>query len=318
MEKKAYIKSPPRLVTGGPEFLQQVCKGLRDNGIDAYMYYETDNPNPQPAPYTARYGNPWTTSIPGEPAAALVPEIEVGSLFDPQFANSQKFILWESVNFYLTCISEHHLNIFPKDAIHLYPYEYVKRYLDFAHVPESNRMKLTDYISEEFLNQKDNYNVNIPKEHLVTYYQAKGNIFTDLVMEQLREKYRFTTLALQGYTTQELIDIYTRSSVFVDFSYFPGKNRMFREALTCNNIIFTSDLGAAYYQEDVNIKQKYKISPVYDNPEKVADRIFEAASDFSALSEDFYPVKQEVFKEKEVFDEHIKKLAQRIKDYDLQ
>ena len=276
------------------------------------MYYETNDFNPQPSSYTARYNNPWTTSIPAEPAAALiVPEIMVDTLFAPQYANFQKFILWESVNFYLSCVSEVSLNVFPKDAIHLYPYEYVKRYLDFAHIPESNRIKVTDYISEEFLNQKDNYNINIPKEHLVTYYQAKGNIFTDKVMEVLRNKYHFTTLALKGYSTEELINIYTRSKVFVDFSYFPGKNRMFREALTCNNIIFTSDLGAAYYQKDVNIKREYKVSPVYDDPEKVADKIFAKAGDFTVLSDDFYDVKQEVFKEKEIFDKNIKELAKK-------
>lgn len=112
--KTVYIKCPPRLVTGGPEFLHQVCKGLRDNDVDARMLYETYEPFPQADVYTARYNNPWEREVNEKIASTLiVPEIDVLSLFGNKYKKINKCILWESVNFYLSQIQAPLLNFFP-------------------------------------------------------------------------------------------------------------------------------------------------------------------------------------------------------------
>lgn len=313
MENKVYIKCPPQLVTGGPEFLHQVCAGLRENGIDAYMFYEncSSTPSPQASCYTARYNNPWTTFIPETPAAALiVPEIYVEDLFQTKYYSFTKFILWESVNFYLTTIGEALLNFFPPNTIHLSPTKYADEYLSFAHEPKENIITVTDYISKEFLNLKK---ISTPKENLITYYVPKGNQFTSIIVEELKKKYNYTYLPLEYYSTEELIDILSRSKVFLDFSYFPGKNRMHREASICDNIIFTSNLGAAKYKEDVNIKNEYKFNPVGNNLKAAEDKIHDCIENYDKYILDFKEHKEESLKEKEIFDKNIKNLAERIK-----
>lgn len=310
---KVYIKCPPRLVTGGPEFLHQVCAGLRENGIDAYMFYEDcpSTPSPQAPCYTTRYDNPWTTSIPETPAAALiVPEIYVKDLFQAKYHSFTKFILWESINFYLTIIGEALLNFFPPNTIHLSPTKYADEYLSFAREPKENIITVTDYISKEFLNLKK---ISTPKENLITYYAPKGNQFTNIIVEELKKKYNYAYLPLEHYSTKELIDILSRSKVFLDFSYFPGKNRMHREASVCDNIIFTSSLGAAKYKEDVNIKDEYKFNPVRDNLKVVEDKIHDCIENYDKYILDFKEHKEESLKEKEIFDKNIKNLAERIK-----
>ena len=317
MENKVYIKCPPRLVTGGPEFLHQVCAGLRENGIDAYMYYEDGPPNPQASCYTTRYNNPWTTFIPETPAAALiVPEIYVKDLFQTRYHSFTKLILWESINFYLTTIGETLLNFFPPNTIHLSPTKYADEYLAFAHEPKENILTIPDYISEDFLKLKK---ISTPKENLITYYVPKGNAFTTVIVKELEKKYNYSYLPLEHYSTEELIDILSRSKVFLDFSYFPGKNRMHREASICDNIIFTSKLGAAKYKEDVNIKDKYKFNPIGENLEVVEDRIHDCIENYNKYILDFKEHKEEALKEKEVFDSCIKVLAERIrKEFEFQ
>lgn len=313
MENKVYIKCPPRLVTGGPEFLHQVCAGLRENGILAYIYYENCHPtlSPQAPCYTARYNNPWTTFIPETPAAALiVPEIYVEDLFQTKYYSFTKFILWESVNFYLTTIGEALLNFFPPNTIHLSPTKYADEYLSFAHEPKENIITVTDYISKEFLNLKK---ISTPKENLITYYAPKGNRFTSIIVKELEKKYNYSFLPLEHYSTEELINILSRSKVFLDFSYFPGKNRMHREASICDNIIFTSNLGAAKYKEDVDIKDEYKFSPIGENLKAAEDKIHDCMENYDKYILDFKEHKEESLKEKEIFDKNIKNLAERIK-----
>lgn len=313
---KVYIKCPPRLVTGGPEFLHQVCAGLRDNGIDAYIFYENEfSPNPQAACYTTRYNNPYVTSIPDTPAAALiVPEIYVSSLFNTRYKKFKKLILWESVNFYLTQVPVFLLNIFPENTIHLYQSQYAKDFLTFARVPEKDQIPITDYISEEFLNIQNIQIDDSKKENLISFYVPKGNEFTLVVLQHLKKKYNYQFLPLENYSTEELINIFTRSKVFLDFGYFPGKNRMYREASTCRNIIFTSPFGAARDKRDVNIKDKYKIFPNDDNIIVAENRIKECIENFDKYIIDFDELREEVFKEKEVFDKNIKVLADRLRE----
>lgn len=313
---KVYIQCPANFVTGGPEFLHQVCAGLRDNDIDAYMYYENNlSPNPQPECYTARYNNPYVTSIPDTLAAALiVPEIYVSSLFNTRYKKFKKLILWESVNFYLTQVPAFLLNIFPENTIHLYQAQYIKDFLTFARVPEKDQIPVTDYISEEFLNIQNIQIDDSKKENLISFYVPKGNEFTLVVLQHLKEKYNYQFLPLENYSTEELINIFTRSKVFLDFGYFPGKNRMYREASTCRNIIFTSPFGAARDKRDVNIKDKYKIFPNDDNIIVVEDRIKDCIENFDKYIIDFDELREEVFKEKEIFDKNIKVLADRLKE----
>lgn len=89
---------------------------------------------------------------------------------------------------------------------------------------------------------------------------------------------------------------------------------MYREASTCRNIIFTSPFGAARDKRDVNIKDKYKIFPNDDNIIVAENRIKECIENFDKYIIDFDELREEVFKEKEVFDKNIKVLADRLRE----
>lgn len=205
------------------------------------------------------------------------------------------------------------LNLFPQDTIHLYPTEYAKDYLTFAKIPEKNQIEVTDYISKEFLNIKNKTIDDSKKENLISFYAHKSNDFTKIVLQNLKNKYNYQFLALENYSTEELIDIFCRSKVFLDFSYFPGKNKMHREASVCRNIILTSNFGAARSKKDVNIKDEYKFFISEDSLLVVEDKIRDCIENFDKYIVDFDEHREEAFKEKETFDKNIKVLADRIK-----
>lgn len=312
---KCYILAPAQLVTGGPEFCQQVCRGLRDNGVDAQIFYDSSTSFPQAESYSARYNNPYTQTITEKTGSIIVPEIYVKTLFQPKYRDFKKFILWASVNFYLSTTSPEYLNVFPPNTFHLLPTKYAEEYLEFAHVPKENIITVPDYISQEFLDLKTKekeFEKN--KENIITFYIPKSNSFTSVVLDQLlKEEKDYEIIPLKGYTTEELIKILSRSKIFLDFSYFPGNNRMHREASCCGNIIFTSQEGAARNKIDVNIPDKYKFEISEENVEKVKNEIKDCMKNYSTRIRDFDEHREEAFQEKEVFDKNIKKLANSIK-----
>ena len=182
-------------------------------------------------------------------------------------------------------------------------------------MPEENIFPVTDYISKEFLSLK---NTPLPpssaKENLITYYAPKSNVFTTTICKDLAEKYNYSYLPLESYSTEELINILKKSKIFLDFSFFPGRNKMHREASGGGNIVLTSNLGAAKRREDVNIKDEYKFDIGKKGLEEAEKKIVECIENFDEKIKDFDEHREEAFREKEVFDRNIKGLAEKLKN----
>ena len=49
------------------------------------------------------------------------------------------------------------------------------------------------------------------------------------------------------------------SKIYIDFGEHPGMDRLPREAAINGLIVITNKAGAAFYKEDVGIKEKYKV-----------------------------------------------------------
>ena len=52
-------------------------------------------------------------------------------------------------------------------------------------------------------------------------------------------------IKLSGFNTKQIINIYNKTKVYLDFGYHPGKDRMPREAALFNNCIITNKKGSA-------------------------------------------------------------------------
>ena len=61
-----------------------------------------------------------------------------------------------------------------------------------------------------------------------------------------------------GFNTKQIINIYNKTKVYLDFGYHPGKDRMPREAALFNNCIITNKKGSAKNKLDIPINDKYK------------------------------------------------------------
>ena len=52
-------------------------------------------------------------------------------------------------------------------------------------------------------------------------------------------------IELKGFNNKQIINIFKKTKIYLDFGYHPGKDRMPREAVLFNNCIITNKRGSA-------------------------------------------------------------------------
>ena len=84
-------------------------------------------------------------------------------------------------------------------------------------------------------------------------------------------------IELKGFTSKQIIEIFKKSKVYIDFGYHPGKDKMPREAILFNNCIITNQKGSAKNKFDIPINKNFKFKQKYDDLKKInytIDKIF--------------------------------------------
>ena len=71
----------------------------------------------------------------------------------------------------------------------------------------------------------------------------------------------------------EVIEILSRSKIYIDFGFHPGVDHLPREAAILKNCIITNREGSAFYPEAVPINEKFKFEEKYKNLEKISETI---------------------------------------------
>lgn len=315
----AYIVTPAKQVTGGPEFCHQICAELNKYpDIDAKILYLTEKSNPQPLVYTLRYNNPYTVNHkPEKDSILFIPEI-LSESFDVSFLFDCKviFFVWMSVNYYLSTVSYSKLNFFPSKVIHLAQTEYSKDYLlNFAKVKKEKILPLVDYVSDDFL-------LSVPndpseKENIIVFQNSKASEFLKNVLLELQDRGRSKNTKLVGIknmTTREIVEVFKKSKVFLNLGWNPGMDRMNREAVILDNCIISSTQGSGFYWEDVRVEDKYKFYPIEENVKECADRVEECLDRYEERIEDFKEYKEMVRGQKREFEKNIENIVKWIRE----
>lgn len=321
---RIYIHCPPLVTTGGPQWLQQICYQLRqDDRIDAKMlYFENKLPNPQAPLYTQRYNNPYikVEQLPvlTKKDIIILPQIHCSKrTFLPIFKNCTKVVLWQSVNFYLSTTQPNELNRWPKGTIHLAQGEYARDYLRFAQVPSEDVYLLNDYISDQFFNftpiLTDQFRQNI-----ICYNPRKEKEFIENIKKYLQTKSYsklFNFVPIDGYTTKEIINIFSKAKLYFDPGYCPGLDRMPREAAACGCCIMVSNLGGFKYYKDFPIPEKYKFEIENDNIPKILNTIEFLLNNYNERIGDFRILREKIAREKIVSEQKLEKIKERLIRY---
>lgn len=343
--KKIYIIAPAGNSTGGVETLHQAVSYMNDMGADAYIVYCNDDWDKEkiveekmiPVEKFQSYNIKVSGKIEDvKENLLIVPEIYSKLLY--RYKHIKKVILWLSWDFFedraydvraSRLAARKHLpkvifkpaiwiyNLtkgrqfnFGKDTnqiLHLYNCEYIKQILIRKGVAENNTMYLCGMIRDEYLNNKIEYEA---KENIIIYNPAKDKTkFAEKIFYHCNmDKKGYRIIPIKGMNVSEIKEVMKKSKVYLDFGYFPGPERMPREAVTMGCNIITSNIGAAGNDVDIPIPKKFKFSVDDKNMGKIGECITKCMEDYMDYQPYFEEYRVKVKEQKSLFVESLGKL----------
>lgn len=283
--------------TGGPKSLHQLANQLINYGIDVYMIYYhsgifTGENNILFSFCRAKVA---TNILDSETNILIVPETE--TILLERYTEIKKVIWWLSLDFYFSsslkgavkqavrqkglprviepamflkffindrdCF-KHLKKIEAKNLpnyYHLYNCEYEKEYLLKQNVSTSKMSYLCGPLEEEFLNL-DFEEIRSYKKNIIAYNPAKMDMaFLKKVKNSLKNlNDSIEYVAIENMTREQVFNALKSAKVYIDFGFFPGPERMPREAVSLYCNIITSTEGSAGNDDDVMIPREFKFN----------------------------------------------------------
>lgn len=320
--RRIVIDAPAYWATGGVEALHQLCYSLRANGFNSVLYFANVRPgdNPIHEAYT-HYENPYITEWHDNADDVMVlPESRAFIACTVRLART--CIWWLSVDNYYRNMLGHlrkitpQLNMFTAVArkcnaanqqefiaaarsilavtgnerrysradYHLVQSEYARRHLLALGMPAAKTFYVSDFLNPDYV---AGFGIVAgAKQDIVLFNPKKGQLFTKKLMEQFSA---YDYLPLEGYTREQLQQIFSLAKVYIDFGDHPGMDRIPREAALGGCCILISRNGSAAYSEDVPIPERYKIAREDKNIPAIGARIAEIFRDYQTIQRDFAP-----------------------------
>lgn len=326
---KIFIFSP-YFKTGGPKSLHQLASYLSKIGIECYVVYVGEHKKEQLFEEyrvnTIQFVDDCDDSI------VIVPEIYTSIL--RRYKNVKKVIWWLSLDFYfhkqrlkeiiLKFINNYLIKydykwpvmdklltkypLEPCEFIQIYHFfncKYVEDYLKTIMVPESHMTYLCGPLDSDFFN----YDKSIigKKKNIVTVNPSKMD---ECLIERIRDSLgkldsSIKIVRLKNMTKKEVIDNLIESKVYMDLGFFPGPERIPREAVTLFCNIITSKTGSASNPYDVPISDKYKFDTRKIDLQTISNTVLELLNHYDEHLAEFENYRQKTIKQMTTFEERI-------------
>lgn len=346
---KVYIICP-YLKTGGPRSFHQLADQLVQRGFDVYMFYGEHGLTYKAD--RVLYDD-CKAKIAGEIEdisgnIVIVPESDTGWLL--KYKNVLGVIWWVSLNFYLTSnlwfaacsktiyLGDHKLKALGRyikyelDYIrthksrkyvknssdlqkfyHLYNSEYAADYLRKRGIAEDRLQYLCGPI--DVVTTDDAQTIRDNKEDIIAFNPTKANkVMLKNIKTYMAKHYpQVKFIEILGMTREEVADTLKKAKVYLDLGYFPGPERIPREAVTYYCNIVTSNLGSASNNVDVPISMEYKFAMQIDNVVPMCELMAKMITDFSAYTANFDKYREHVQEQIQRFDKDIDVFCEYIK-----
>jgi hypothetical protein len=339
-----YVVLSKKNTSGGGESLHQLVNKLRYYGADAYIFYfdKTNSKVSNPFDY---YNNVVAEKIEDKKGnTVIVPEVYSGFLDSVKYA--KRIIWWLSVDFYEQStprnVARHFLekkrlplfltNIVliygwlsnrhammqrfsfkkidfkkEKDIYHYYNCEYARQKLINLGIEKKNMAYLCGPISNVHFNKKK----KVHKENIIAYNPKKGLKFTEEVIKFSKAKgYNFKFEKIENMSPSEVNELLAKAKIYIDFGYFPGPERIPREAVLADCIVITSKIGAAGNSIDVPIPEEYKFDRSSENLNSIVKILADCLEDYSSLYYVFEDYRIKVKEQLTLFNIETKKIAE--------
>lgn len=340
---KYYVLCPYGVVTGGPDALHQLVFYLRKNNINSSICYIGNKKKILSIPKTYQnYFNDFTLYEQIEDSSDITivcPETHL--YYIKKFKKSNILVWWLSVDF-----NYYHRDFLHKiKFLFLYPIKYIfniKReknnfkdsfiynvlsckynfdheksnvkhlcasYYAFQYVKKRSKNQtflLIEPISLYFLNAyHDISKCKYSRLDIILYNPKKNGYFLNLIMQKAPELH---FLPIIGYTQSELVSLYLKSKVYIDFGFFPGAERMPKEAVLFGCLIITGRKGASNFYNDVMIDDKYKFNEDKDKIGEIINLIKDMLAHYEKYVPDFKVYKNHVLSLENCFESDINKI----------
>jgi len=153
-------------------------------------------------------------------------------------------------------IIKHLFNIIKDVDLHITQSFYSKEFLTkFFGISLSKIVHVREPIEEDFLKPRIGKKIN-----LVAFNTRKAFSIVYKIIKKLNKvKDKLIIVQLENVGKQKMIDILSKSKVFVDIGIHPGRDRPAREAGALYNIVIANRRGGYFYPEDLPLPEEYMI-----------------------------------------------------------
>jgi hypothetical protein len=306
-----YVACPYGETSGGSETLHQLVFELRNNGYKAYIYYHLakKKKNIEIPDKFKLYNLEYVVDIiDNEKNIIVIPEAYTELVY--KYEKIRKCIWFLSVDFYFYKLNKNRVNMmlenrkvptflhffikpllyiylilckrsfkelnFDKDKninsyYYLYNCQYGKDFLLKNGVEESNTFYLCGPIRSEYIETTRD---NVIKEDILVYNPAKGYEFTQKILKELSKvNNNLKIIPIKNMSPAEIRVLLGKAKVYIDFGFFPGPERIPREAVCCYCNIITSTSGSAGNNVDVLVPNEFKFHASDDNIGEIVKKI---------------------------------------------
>ena len=342
---KVYILSP-FYKTGGPRSLHQLADVLVNQGLDVnIVYYKNGLIYNAPELLFSECKATISTMIEDNKNNILITS-EYYTEILKKYRNIQKCIWWLSLDFYLNNMLYYRARfrlrkkglpvgflplvilyqlIFKRnehskagiiksrdsfsECFHMYNCEYVRLFLKRKGVLDSQMRYLCGPLEKEYINVDKNQIFN-QKKNIVVYNPAKINrVFLKKIINEVNKKNtNIEFIGIENMSRYKVYNTLLQAKVYIDFGYFPGPERMPREAVSLYCNIITSKIGSAENNIDVPIERKYKFSIRNSCVKDIALFIIQMCKDYENYVSDYNVYRDKVIDQVIRFEKDIKEI----------
>ena len=330
--KKIYVLAPYAYATGGVELAHQLVDYLRNNGEQAFIVYISKNEISSEQNITEAY-NKYNIKVAAEiediaDNILILPEIYFDWIYE--YKQIQIGCWWMSVdNHYNACTFRdafmHRKGFVKKMKLlrWLNPYNHIsykniikdlkKNERRITHYYQSHYaqyhlyslgfskvLPLSDYINMEFIDYSQ-----AEKEDIILYNPSKG---LKHIRKLMRRMPNHNFVPLKKLSRMQLKELFGKAKLYVDFGYFPGKDRLFREAACSGCCIITGKEGASFFYEDVAISEEYKFDVKGTSVTKIVDKINYVLANYNKCIDEFDFLRARIKEERDIFYKEIENI----------
>ena len=194
---------------------------------------------------------------------------------------------------------------------------YSMNFLLQAGVDKNKILILREPLEDHFLNYNQ---LNLEsKTDLITVNSRKAFSITYQIISKIKkyDKKNVKVVPLQNVGREKMFELLSRSKVFIDIGFHPGRDRPPREAGVLGNIVVINRSGGCYYYEDCPVPDKYAITcndvTCRDiDPARLAQLIIDYVNNYDDYINDFKNFIELIRKEPDIYMKDLEVITQRL------